>query len=215
MKDYNSNFEKLDTSVLTQLSSLSKKNNESQPKELVLQFKNRDLTIQRIGNDVYYFRQYDTIDNTITFDVNIDILNSEIRTTEKLDEIFSLNESYYLNGNLRSKTTGSWLGFAINKGFKYDSEGNLIETIDNDKGYDFDYEDVSNFCNKKNIDILSKDGPSRNTIFKTTLEKGRKVWIINYHKTKNNKVDTYQLDGKTGEIIQKWLDKEVYGIKHY
>lgn len=42
-----------------------------------------------------------------------------------------------------------------------------------------------------------------NKILKVTLQNGRKVWNVEYNNTKTSKLDLYQLDGNTGEVIQK------------
>lgn len=211
-KNYNSEFEKLDTSALNHLSSLSKENKEALPKQLTFSFKKKNIPIQRTGNMYYNYEERDTVDNNITLEINIDLRNSVVRAREKIDEFFYLSEDYYLNGNIRSKVINSWLGFAINVGYKYDSDGTIIETIDYDEGYEFSYKEVFEFCKKNNILLqLNK----MNRLNKVTLENGRKVWNINYFNPETNKIDIYQLDGKTGEIILKELGKEKYGIKHY
>gem|GEM_PF-7104062 len=214
IKDYNSKFEKLDTSVLNQVSSLSKENKEAQPKQLILTLKKKDLIIQRSGSDLYRLRKYNADDNTVQLEVEVN-LNGRIYYKEKIDNLFYYSEIYFLNGNIHSKGIASWLGFPINKGYKYDKEGNLIETIDYDEGYEFNYEKVLQFCRENNIDILYRKGPSNNKVSKITTENGRKVWNIDYFNLKTGKIDFYQLDGHTGEIIYKELGKEVYGIKHY
>ncbi len=214
IKDYNSKFEKLDTSVLTQLSSMSQQNKEALPKQLTLTFKKRDLIIQRTGSDLYHLRKYNTDDDSVQLEVEVNF-NGGIYYRERIDDLFYYSEIYYLNGNIHSKGIASWLGFSINKGYKYDKEGNLTETIDYDEGYEFNYEKVLQFCRDNNIDILWRKGPSNNTVNKITTENRRKVWNIDYFNLKTGKIDFYQLDGHTGEIIQKELGKEIYGIKHY
>lgn len=214
IEDYNSKFEKLDTSFFTRLSPLSKMENKLLPEQVIFPFKKKNITLHNTGRNLYQFYKHSTINNTVELELEVN-LSGGIYYREKIDELFYYGEIYYLNGNMRSKGITSRLGFSIDKGYKYDDDGNLIETIDYDDGYEFNYEKVLEFCAKNNIDILSKAGPQRNTILKVTLENGKKVWVINYHNIKTNKTDTYQLDGRTGKIIQKWLDKEVYGIKHY
>ncbi len=213
MKNYNSKIEKLNTSVLTQLTSLSEKGVEASPKELTFRFKKKDLKIPRIGSNSYSHREYDTDGKTVKLDIDVNNQGG-IYYREKIDNLFNYGE-VYTNGIMRAKGISSWLGFSINKSYKYDDKGKLIETIDYDEGYEFNYKKVLDFCKKNKIDILSKKGPNNNTINNITLENGRKVWVISYHNMINNKIDTYQLDGQTGEIIQKWLNQDVYGIKHY
>lgn len=214
MKSYNSNFEKLDTSVLTQLSSLFEKNKEALPKQLTFPFKEKNLSIQNTGNMYYRYEERDKAD-AISLEISIDLRNSIVRTREKIDNVFYLNKDYYLNGNIRSKVINSWLGFTINKGYRYDSEGNIIETIDHDKGYEFNYVKVLEFCRENNINILEKRELSfPNKIANVTLENGRKVWNIEYFNQETNKLDRYQLDGHTGEIILKELGKELPRFIH-
>ncbi len=211
MKDYNSNFEKLDTSVLTQLSSLSKQKEGALPKQLTFPFKKNNFIIHRMGKDSYYFRQYDKNDNTMEVDFQVN-LNGDIYYKEKIDELFYYNEVYYLNGNIKFKGISSWLGFSIDESYKYNREGNLVEVVNNDQDYLFNYEEVLKFCNANNIELQFN---KMNKLKKITLKDGRKVWNIDYFNPETSKIDFYQLDGNTGKIIQKELNKEKYGIKHF
>jgi len=211
LKDYNSKAEKLDTSVFTELSSLSKKNNEVLPKQIIFPFKEKKIELQNIGPYLYKFYQLDTINQTVKLELEAN-LAGDIHYKEKIDNLFYYNEIYYLNGNMRSKNISSWLGFSINNAYKYDEKGNLIRTIDFDQGYGFNFDKVLNFCKNNDIELQAN---KMNKLTKATLENGKKVWNINYFNGKTNKIDFYQLDGETGEIIQKEIGKEKYGIKHY
>jgi hypothetical protein len=211
IKDYNSKLEKLDRSVVSQFSSLSKMNKDDLPKEIIFPFKKRSLKIQK-SDKIYYLRQYDKTDkNSVELEFEL-TPGGNIYFKEKIDKLFYYSEIYYANGYIQVKGISSWLGFAINKGYKYGKEGNLIETIDYDEGYDFNYQNVLEFCVENKIKLLDNQ---MNRLKKVTIESGRKVWNIEYFNPETNKIDFYQLDGNTGEIIQKELGKEKYGIKHY
>ena len=209
MKNYNSKVEKLNASALNQLSSLSEKSKETSQKELTFQFKNKDLKIPKIGSDSFHLRQFD-VDNTVKLEIDVNT-NGGMYYREKIDDLFYYGE-VYSNGSMRSKGISSWLGFSINKGYKYDEKGKLIETIDYDEGYEFNYEKVLEFCKKNNIHLQLN---IMNRLNKTILESKRKVWNIDYFNPDTNKIDFYQLDGHKGEIIKKELGKEKYGIRHY
>lgn len=212
IKNYNSKIEKLDNSTKTKLSSLAKTEKNKLPEKLDLKFQNKNLTVHKAG-DSYVYRQYDGSESYKNIQTNVEIfLEGGAYFSEKIDELFYYGEVYYPNGNMYSKGISSWLGFSINKGYKYNVEGELIETIDYDEGYNFNYEDVFKFCKKNKIDIKND---IMNKLLKGTLQNGKKVWNIEYNNPITNKLDLYQLDGNTGDVIQKVLDKEKRGIKHY
>lgn len=63
--------------------------------------------------DAYCFDEYDnknikTKETKIKFDNSVDII-------ENIDDYFDYYESYYNNGNIKSKLISSWLGFGVGK----------------------------------------------------------------------------------------------------
>lgn len=125
--------------------------------------------------------------------------NGEAIVKEKIDDYFDYFEMYHSNNNIKRKVISSDLGFAIGKEYIFNDEGELVQEIDLDNGYDFTFENLLKFLNDKNIDILLREGVS-NTIRKVN-NNNRKTWVIEYFNSEINKIEIYVLDGKTGEVI--------------
>jgi hypothetical protein len=204
MKNHNSKFEKQDFSIINQLFSLVEKDKDyrdSLPRQISFPFKGKSLLMKRrLNGTTYYYIKRDSLNNIlIKFEFNVSPTGGGIYYREYIDELFQYGETYYSNGNLRSKGINSWLGFQLGKVYKYDEKGNLTETINHDEGYDFTYEKVLEFCKENSIELQSDK--IMNRLKKGIIEDGRKVWRIDYNNPKTHKRDIYRLDGCTGEVL--------------
>jgi len=126
-----------------------------------------------------------------------------IEVKEKIDEYFDYNETYFGNGNIRSKTISSSLGFEIDKKYYFDEKGKTTEITDTDKGYSFTYEDVFRFCIENKIPLKTEGFPLK--IMKTTLQDETKAWVIEYPNSEIQKIEVYILNATSGELINKDL----------
>lgn len=141
------------------------------------------------------------------FDANNNLMKETFKTsqsyfvTEYLNEFFRLGKQYYSNGNIRSKGISSWLGFSIGKKYTYDETGHLIEGIDTDAGYDFDFDKIIDFCIKNRISLKETTTGPRLTIRKATWTiDGRASWYIESPNFNNSEYDIFIIDGITGEV---------------
>lgn len=120
-------------------------------------------------------------------------------TREIVTPYLTIYKEYFANGNIHIKGLDSWLGCEIGNQYFFDERGQLIKVNQTDVGYDFNFEDVLNFCKKAKI-LLENNRHCR--IQKRVFE-GLNVWHITaiYPKYyEKNKYVTIILDGKTGNI---------------
>lgn len=121
--------------------------------------------------------------------------------------VFSILKLYFENGNIEKK------GIAFNNGseydiwYEFDEKGKLIKEINTDKGYDFGWKEIINYCNKEKI-ILTKGYETSG--FQTTIYKeendGNKIWVITYQISGDQLIEL-TLDGKSGkELNEKQLE---------
>lgn len=64
---------------------------------------------------------------------------------------------FFPNGNLKTKGLFCYYGFKIGEWYNYNEDGILISVDDYDKGFDFDYNEIINFCIKNNISLEKKN----------------------------------------------------------
>lgn len=187
-------FEKIDTTFFknykSELTSLEKKNNNIKIKNNVKSYFNKD---SRGMN----YTEYDSNNNLLK-----EIIESEDQFTvrEFPAPTIEIYKEFYKNGNIKTKGMGSVLGFNIGKSYHYDDKGKLVEEKDHDKGYQFDYVKVFDFCKKKNIDFQSQKDKSNVKIEKIVYE-GIPCWFIANNNTKE--YDFYILDGKNGAVLKE------------
>lgn len=135
---------------------------------------------------------------------------------EFINPYIYIYRKFYPNDGLKMKKISCVFGFNIGKEYHYDEKGNLTETIDHNKGYDFTVEDVIRYCITNGIDLKSKtyDGRPFVSIMKTKDENNKLIWRIEYPLPPARGVNiTYVLiyiDAYTGQVIMK--KKEVREI---
>lgn len=173
-------------------------------------FFNNKVEVSSVSSGEYFYKshngyildQYNT-DNDKIKEVEMAFDSSLIEVTEKIDDYFNIYETYFGNGKMKSKLISSKLGFVIGKQYYYNKEGELIETIDTDQGYKFNYEDVLEFCVKKNISFDTITFPLR--ISKVKRRDGKRTWVIEYPNNEIQKIEIYVLDAESGNTL---LEKE-------
>ena len=147
--------------------------------------------------DSYHLDEYDNNtkikETKVNFDNTVDVI-------ENIDEYFDYYESYYINGNIKSKLISSWLGFNVGKSYKYDENGDLLEIKDWDEGYLFTFKNVLNFLSKIPLEIQK---PTTIQISKNTI-KNTRTWIISFPDTRIKKNVIYVLNGLDGSILNKY-----------
>lgn len=137
-----------------------------------------------------------------------------------LNPIIGIHKEFYPNGNIRTKGIFCSLGFRIGKWHYFSEDGELIEPVDYDAGYEFTYELVFDFCEKRGIslDCLSgcfNTGRIKNkketSITKRKNQDDILIWQIEYYIESGTnergdnfyKYKTFQLDAKDGAIIKE------------
>ena len=135
-----------------------------------------------------------------------------IRRTYSDSSYFKYNKLFYKSLGIKKK------GVMFNDGSKYgiwyefDEQGNLIETIDTDAGYDFTWEQVIHYCEENKIKLIKgyKRSGFKTKIYKEESEEGNKIWVITYQISGDQLIEL-TLDGKTGEELKR---KEIGFINH-
>ena len=130
----------------------------------------------------------------------------------KTESYFNITKNFYSNGNIQIK------GISFNNGsqygiwYEFDENGNLIEEIDMDKGFDFGWEQVILYCIENKIELTKGYETSgfQTTIYKEENDEGDKIWVITYQIAGDQLLEL-TLDGKTGEEINR---KELEFINH-
>lgn len=118
---------------------------------------------------------------------------------------FFIVKNYYLNGNIEIKGVRFNNGSEYGVWFKFNEEGKLIEEIDMDAGYDYDWNDVIEYCAKKNIELTKGfigSGGVPTEIYKTVFE-NQNVWQIKYYDKKAEIIFQIILDSKNGKLLNK------------
>jgi hypothetical protein len=112
--------------------------------------------------------------------------------------LYIIKKFFYSNGNIQTKG----LSFINNTGefgiwYEFDEKGKLIKTIDNDKPYEVNFEDIEAFC-KKNKAI-----PEKTYVYRMIDEKtNERIWNITYNGEYKDKMGKYEvvINDKTGEL---------------
>ncbi|WET51172.1 hypothetical protein PYS58_08515 [Chryseobacterium indologenes] len=123
------------------------------------------------------------------------------------NSLFGVYRLFYPNNILKEKGIMCWFGFKIGKWYHYDEHGKLVSVENYDKGFDFTYLMIFNYCKKNKIPLEKIEWGLRTSIFKKVKE-NTFVWVISYFGIsdfdKGKKVEkVVQLDGKTGKVIEK------------
>ena len=147
---------------------------------------------------------------------------STVRGREFINPYIYIYREFYPNDGLKKKKYGSVLfdtGY-VGKEYRYDEEGNLVETIDYNEGYEFTTEDIINYCIKNGIDVdkrydsyktvttISRVKDKDNNPFwwiKYPLPFMRKTWVETWEEWELRKPEEeiLTIDGKTGQLINK------------
>ncbi len=114
---------------------------------------------------------------------------------------FKLNKKFGLNGVIIEK------GILFNNGsqygiwYEFDEEGNLVKEINTDEGYDFGWQEVIAYCEKKEIELTKgyEKGGYQTEILKQE-ENDKKVWVISYL-VSPVLICRETLDGVTGKLL--------------
>lgn len=129
------------------------------------------------------------------WDKEIQVLESNIISP------YTINKTYHLNSVIKSVHT-EFYQIPIGKSKLYDNLGNIIEEIDNDKGYDFDLKSLLlkikkeygvNLEDKSSTSYLYRKYDSENTYYEVYLPS--KEHIL--------KKDYILISGATGDILYK------------
>ena len=62
--------------------------------------------------------------------------------------IMGVFRDFYPNNKIKTKGVFCKFGFKIGKWYNYDEKGHLVSQEDNDRGFDFTYNDVFEYCFK-------------------------------------------------------------------
>lgn len=119
------------------------------------------------------------------------------------NSIIGVFKQFYPNNTIKTKGVFCWFGFKIAKWYNYDENGNLISTDDFDRGFDFTYEDVFEYCKINNISLEKKE-ENRTEIRKyVSPNEEESFWGIRYRSKEKGVYINIRLDGKTGTEIAR------------
>ncbi|AYN03374.1 MULTISPECIES: hypothetical protein [unclassified Flavobacterium] len=201
----NSDYKKVDLTLYNQYKIKLEKSNEN---DLAISNKSKSSFKNYFykSYDSYHLDEYDKNkklkETKVNFDNSVDI-------TENIDEYFDYYETYFSNGNIKSKLISSWLGFSVGKSYKYDENGNILEVKDWDEDYKFTFNNVLVFLDKMSIKIQK---PSPIQISKTNTN-GIKTWSILFPNIVIKKNITYILSGLDGSVINQH-EESLPSFKH-
>jgi len=161
----------------------------------------------RVRVDYYEYKTYDmSIVQRADFDSNKQLIGY-IEDCEELHTPYSYYYEYDTRGNLRHMIV-CFNGFNIGKGYRYDSLGQITETIDYSAPYKFKLSDLIEKMKKEyGCDLLNKE-----RTYRVSRSKGernlKRPWYSVYYLDANNDMygDEYLIDGTTGETL--------YTLKH-
>lgn len=156
--------------------------------------------------DSYHLDEYDKNKKIKETKVNFD---NTVDVVENIDQYFDYYESYYVNGNIKSKLITSWLGFNVGKSYEYDENGTVLEIKDWDKDYQFTFKDILFFLDKIPLEIHR---PTPIQISKNTIN-NVKTWVISFPDIRIKKNVTYVLNGLDGAIINQY-EENLPTFKH-
>lgn len=127
------------------------------------------------------------------------------------DTYFVLIKKFTKKGGVLEKAISFNNGYPIGFWYKFDEQGNLTEEIDTDKGYDYGWKKIVQYCEDHEIELTKgyPKGGFHTSVYKEE-ENGKKVWVIT-RQTAGDKLEAITLDGKTGKELNK---KELEFINH-
>jgi antitoxin component YwqK of YwqJK toxin-antitoxin module len=117
--------------------------------------------------------------------------------SRKPKALFGIRKGFYPSGGLKIKGKMYHNSFEKGEWKVYGSNGKLDRTVDYDEGYDYSWEDLSEYCNDNNINLFHV-----NTRIGRHNEDGKPFWTIQYKIPPLNLL-ILSIDGKTGEIVEE------------
>jgi hypothetical protein len=140
-------------------------------------------------------------DNNLTQEIRRNNVSTFVNIYISEQMVYS--RSYFPNLNIQSKGIGSWLGFSIGKQYFFNQQGALVNTKDNDQGYQFDFDQIFSYCLSHNVSLKQPTGTPFVTIRKSLRTDGRHVWTIENPILSKGKYEFFVLDGTNGKILRK------------
>ena len=174
----------------------------------------------RVRVDYYEYKTYDmSIVQRADFDSNKQLIGY-IEDCEELHTPYSYYYEYDTKGNLRHMIV-SFHNFNIGKGYRYDSLGQITETIDYSAPYKFKLSDLIEKMKKEyGCDLLNKERVA-DMSRSEGKEDLKRPWYSVYYLDANKHMsgDEYLIDGTTGETLyiikNKQMDEWWDDIKYY
>lgn len=121
---------------------------------------------------------------------------------------YTITKIYYSNGDVREKgLTFNANDLRLGIWYAFDKSGTVTSTIDYDKNYKFDFEDVLAFCKKENIPvdkgpILQSTGYHTQIFRKENPAQSGSEWEIRWLK-KPDSEEIIKLDGTSGKVVSR------------
>ena len=167
----------------------------------------------------YEFKTYDmSIEQRKRYDSNKQLIGY-IEVCEELRRPYRYYYEYDTKGNLRHMSV-SFCGFHIGNEYRYDSLGQITETIDYSAPYKFKLSDLIEKMKKEyGCDLLNKERVA--DVSRSEGERDlKRPWYSVYYLDANDHMsgDEYLIDGTTGETLyviknkqmDEWWDQETY-----
>ncbi len=129
-----------------------------------------------------------------------------------LDGFFNVTRIYYINTNIETKGVSFINGSSYGIWYEFDEEGNLVKEINTDEGYKFGWQQVIDYCEKKEINLTRgyKEFDGYQTEILKQEENDKKIWVISYL-VSPVLICKETLDGVTGKLLNS---EELEFINH-
>ena len=116
---------------------------------------------------------------------------------EYLNQYIYIGKTYYSNGNIKNKGIHSIYNFFIGNQYEFNEMADLISVINTDKGFNFSFSDVLEYCKTNNIVLENVNGE------RGWVKKGLKktIWLIETP-GESHTYKTFTINAKTGKLIK-------------
>ncbi len=124
---------------------------------------------------------------------------------------FNITKIFFENYFIKQKGIHFNNGSQYGIWYEFDEKGNLIKEINTDEGYEFGWQEVIAYCEKKEIELTKgyEKGGYQTEILKQE-ENDKKVWVISYL-VSPVLICRETLDGVTGKLLNS---EELEFINH-
>ncbi len=162
---------------------------------------------------------YECYNNDSVSDISLtgNLLGGFYYTARLKNTSYTIVKEYYPNKNIKRKGLyfeGNCRNIPLGNDYYFDVHGKPAKTINHDQGWDFSFEKVMAYAEKRGCKIIKYD--TKNEIEKKENTAGRKYWDLVLYTdeiTGRPTREIIKLDGKTGEILSQ-VEEEGHFMWH-